>query len=272
MDTLTFSGGTMLGLSLTVLFWLALPVTVFFLLRSRGRAQIFPVIAGAVTYFLAVRFNDLTAHLLLFRQPVGVQAAAALELVAIFEETGRYLAMRFPLSDVRRSSAAVCYAVGHAGLECWSRAVQMIGIIGKGIDINRYGIAHFTAALSDEAAKNVTEQLQYYADTGLFVSLLDCVHIITNFGVHTALSLLIFKKLIGEGFRLRVLAGAILLHYALNCVSWLASLTGSRIFTSLVGIVTGTAIILLVSRIIDGRQIIGEIFGTYQLRTENDAA
>lgn len=28
MDTLTFSGGTMLGLSLTVLFWLALPVTV----------------------------------------------------------------------------------------------------------------------------------------------------------------------------------------------------------------------------------------------------
>ena len=95
MDTLTFSGGTMLGLSLTVLFWLALPVTVFFLLRSRGRAQFFPVIAGAVTYFPAVRFNDLTAHLLLFRQPVGV---------------------------------------------------QMTGIIGKGIDLNRYGIAHFTAA------------------------------------------------------------------------------------------------------------------------------
>jgi hypothetical protein len=89
----------------------------------------------------------------------------------------------------------------------------MIGIIGKGIDLNRYGIAHFTAALSDEAAKNVTEQLQYYADTGLLVSLLDCVQIITNFGVHTALSLLIFKKLIGEGFRLRVLAGAILLSY-----------------------------------------------------------
>ena len=69
-----------------------------------------------------------------------------------------------------------------------------------------------------------------------------------------------------------MLVGAILLHYALNCISWLASLTGSRIFTSLAGIVTGTAVILLVSHIIDGRQIIGEIFGTYQLRPENDAA
>lgn len=268
MDTLTFSGGTLFGLALTVFVYLALPVTVFFLLRSRGRAQVFPVIAGAVTYFLAVRLNDLTAHLLLFRQPVGVQAAAALEFVAIFEETGRYLAMRFPLSDVRRSRAAVCYAVGHAGLECWSRAVQTVGIIGEGLDLNRYGIAHFTAALSGEAARNITEQLQYYADTGLFVSLLNCVQIITNFGVHTALSLLIFKKLIDEGFRLRVLAGAILLHYALNCISWLVSLTGSRIFTSLAGIVTGTAVILLVSRIIDGRQIMAEIFGVYQLRTE----
>ena len=60
-------------------------------------------------------------------------------------------------------------------------------------------------------------------------------------------------------FKRRWLLLAIGLHYALNFMSWLASLSGSPLISSIVGIVTGTVIIALVYRLIDGRSIIGEI-------------
>lgn len=254
-----FTGSTMAGYWLTAIVYMAVPVAAFFIMRGCGAAKWLPIIAGVIMYFISTRLCDLTVWATLFSAPFAVKQAAAVELICIFEETGRWLAMKYPLFNIKSSGSAVCYGIGHAGLECWMRGFSTFGLISTGSRLNREGISSFIEEKTPEAAEAAVKELQRLADNGIINGIADSAEVITNFGFHIALSLLIFKKMGEPKFKRRWLLLAIGLHYALNFMSWLASLSGSPLISSIVGIVTGTVIIALVYRLIDGRSIIGEI-------------
>lgn len=259
--TLTFSGSTFLGYSVTGIVCCLLPVIVFLWLRRYRAAGLFPLIAGIIMYFLSNRVCDISLGILLASAPPEQKAAAAMECIGLFEELGRYLAMKCPLSDIRKSGAAVCYAVGHAGLESLTRGMQTFRIIGWGKTLNSDGIAHFLRDKSPERAAEITRQLTGYAESGLLVNLMDALNAAVNFGVHIALSLLIYEKCFVTDFRKRWLVLAIVLHIGLNELYGLSSLAGEPVFTKLTGIFCGTAVILLVYRMIDGKTILEELKG-----------
>ena len=99
-------------------------------------------------------------------------------------------------------------------------------------------------------------QLQTYADHSLFLSIIDSLGSAVTFVVQIALSLLVFKKI---HYEKRWLLLAILLHLFVNFAVWLASLTDDPLFTDLIGIIAGCAVIAIVFRIISVRNCINEI-------------
>ena len=256
---ISFSGGTLLGYSLIAAVCLLIPAAAIFLMRKYNAVRLLPVITGAVFYLLFTRFNDIFITLFFPRMPFSQRMLAAVETIAVFEETGRYLALKMPISQVDRSSAAVCLGIGHAGAECLLRAVRTFRVIGYGLRLNNGGTEAFLSGKSDLSAQAITQTLQQYADQGFLTGLAEAVQHVTNFGFHIALTLLIYRKMFVTDDRKRWLALAVLLHYMMNCIPHLASLTGSNFFAALTGIGTGIGIMLLVSRLIDGRAVLDEI-------------
>ena len=258
-NDIVFSNSTILGYCITAFIYLALPVTSLFIMRKYNSAKLLPIIAGIITYFLSTRIADGTAYLMLPAAPIAQKAAISTEIVCITEELGRWLAIKYPLFNVKNSSAAICYGIGHAGLECWIRGFDTFKIIGYGQTLNRDGIAALTADKTAKAADSIIKQLTDYAQNDIFCSILDWVHIMTNFGFHICLSVMIFKKINESDFKKRWLLRAVLLHYLLNGSVWLVSFSGIPVLSKLTGIIVGTGIIIYVFRLIDGRSVIDEI-------------
>ncbi len=259
LQEIMFSGSDVLGYCITGIVYLILPFASFFLMKRYSRVSIFPVIAGAVTYFLSTRTADIAAMLMLGSASFAAKKAIASELVAYTEEGGRWLAMKYLLSGVRSTPAAVCYAIGHGGLECLMRAADAFRIVGRAHTLNTEGIAYFTAGKTPEQAQAITEEFSRLAGNGIIVSLIGTVGIVAVSGVQLALSILVYKKLIASDLRLRWLALAMGLHLFVNFLPWVASFAGSAVFRSLTGIISCTAVIYFVYRITDGRSIRDEI-------------
>ena len=232
MNDNILSSGSYAGYILIGAVYLLLPAAFFLWLRKYRAARIYPVIIGAITYFISVKMCDLTVWTFFSAASMTVKYAASFELVAFYEETGRFLAIRYPVSDIRTSGAAFCYGIGHAGMECYMRGIQTL------------------CRLSDNASG--------LADTGLFISFMSVLSITVAFCVHILLSLFIFHK-INDEKRLRWLGAAILLHYMLNGLSKIVSLSGSMFFTRFGEIFFGIGLILIVSKIIDMKSVIDDI-------------
>ena len=243
-----FSGGALLGYFLSGTVYLLLPAAAFLWMRRYGAARIYPVIVGAAAYFLSVRFSDIFAHMIGFLQPVGNQAVIAAEMVCILEEAARWLAMCWQITDIRTTRAAVCYGIGHGGLECWIRGVQKFQIFHAGQQVNAGAESAFSAA-----------QLAAFADHPLWLSIMDCLESTVIFCVQTSLSLLIFRKMTETHYEKRWLLCAILLHYLMNGSGWLASLSGDAALCSFVGILCGITVIWIVCRLIRMEKCIDEI-------------
>ena len=259
LPDIRFSDSTMLGYGIAGVIYLLIPVIAFLLMKKYGAARIWPVIVGAVLYFLSVTFSNLLAHLLGFPRSFAEKTVIAAELVCFLEETARWLAVRYPLTDILNMRSAVCYGIGHGGLECWIRGMQKFQIMQYGQQLNSEGIRSF---LSERQAENIgaaVKQMQAYAGQTFFLSLLGDAGGIVTFGVQIALTLLIFRKMQETGGELRWLALAILLHDGLNAAVLAASLAENALFTALTGIVCGCAVIGIVYRLIDGRSCIDSI-------------
>ncbi len=254
-QTITFSGGCLAGYLLSGIVYILLPAAAFLLMKKYSRARIFPVITGMTVYFLSTRLADLAAHIAGSSLSYANRAVIAAELVCFTEEAGRWLAMRYPVTDIKDTSSAVCLGIGHAGLECWIRGIQKFRIYQYGLDINRKGTESFVSG----KAASVTEQLRSFAERPLGISILDSVESISVFGVHIALSLLIFKKLKSCGSEKRWLILAVFLHYTVNFSGWLTSLTGNMLISDIIGISCQAGVIAVVFRFISIRECADEI-------------
>ena len=254
-----FSGSTLFGFGLSGMNYLLLPAAAFLLMRKYRAARIYPVIIGIIVYFLAVKCSDLCANIIGASQSLAVKSLIAVELVCWLEESGRWLAMRYPVADIRDVRSAVCLGIGHGGLECWIRCVQKFRILHYGQQINSSGIGSFLSGKAPERTAEITAALQEYANHSLALSILDSLESIAAFGFHIALSVFLFKKMQESNFAKRWLLAAVGLHYVMNGIPWLASLTGSLYVQDIAGILTAIGIIAFVSKTIDGKACMDEI-------------
>ena len=261
----SFPTATIFGYAIAILFYFLLPIVASILLYRRQSAHVFPLVVGVVVYLLTTRINDIGVQMFFRGQSYANMMAIAAETVCLWEECGRWLVMRYPLTGIRSAGAAASYGIGHGGIEAVLRGAQKCNILAIGLRLNREGISGFTSVLDPKFAANIVVQLQEYASRGLFCNLLDSLDAASNFGVHIALSMLIYRGVQRENSR-QTLPIAIGLHYLVNLCGWLASFSNSIILRDAVGITAGVFVIWLAMKIADGRALFDEIM--YPAETE----
>lgn len=247
-----------LGYCITGIVYLLLPAAAYYVLRRYGAARLIPVIAGAVMYFIATRFADLTIRIALGSASFALMSVAAAELVPFFEEPARFLAMKYPLTGINTAGAAVSYGIGHAGLECVFRAVDSFRQIGILDRLASGGAGQFISGASDETAARITENLRRIADYSFPVSITASVSLIMSFGLHIALSLLIYKKLHDQK-PVKWLFAAVGIHYLNNCLGWAVSFIGIRPVEYILSSASTFILILLTMNIIGGKAVLEEV-------------
>lgn len=115
-------------LVIAIVFSFALPVcAVIYWRRTRKDVRWRPILVGALTFLLFARVLEAGLHYFCLIAPNPLSHAINGNpylymlygglAAGIFEETGRYLAFRFPLRRDLERDTAVSYGIGHGGIE-----------------------------------------------------------------------------------------------------------------------------------------------------------
>jgi uncharacterized membrane protein YhfC len=132
----------LVGLAFAAVIALAAPFVAFFALRRRMDLSLRNVLVGVAIFivFVLVREAPMHAYLLQFNpttkawfaaHPLEMAIYAALA-AGLFEETGRYLGLRYLAKHVPGNGTPVAYGIGHGGAECALIAVNLVAIVGIG--------------------------------------------------------------------------------------------------------------------------------------------
>lgn len=118
---------SMIFMGVSCLIAFALPIGLLIYLKVKKQADLWPFFAGALVMLFFALILESLVHQVVLNSPAGEKIQQSTWLYALyggfmaglFEETGRYLAMRFALRKYHGKPVnAVMYGAGHGGLEC----------------------------------------------------------------------------------------------------------------------------------------------------------
>ena len=158
---------TILAIIFTMFVSIGGPVFLCFLVVKKFHAKLYPAVIGAAAFVffvlvleslmhravLGVTGDVITGNIWLYGLYGGLTAG-------LFEETGRYLAMRLYMKKSLTKENSLMYGVGHGGIE----AVMIVGMsyisnLMVALMINLKGLDSLLAGLDAATATATTEQL-----------------------------------------------------------------------------------------------------------------
>ena len=161
MELNTISGLAIAGVICSVVLSMGVPIALFIAGRVKLKARISSFFIGAGTYLLFAMLLEQLLHVLVI-QFCGLNAQSrpwlyyvyAALAAAVFEETGRLIAMKFWMKKWLDFPNALMYGIGHGGVE----AILIGGLSGISnlvsmLMINSGAMQNTLAALPAESAK-----------------------------------------------------------------------------------------------------------------------
>lgn len=130
MNTTTelVSASAIAGMILSMIVTLLGPVILLIVWKVKKKCGLLPALAGALTFIIAALVLENIPKYFLFADENAVSgyilshswaySLASALLAGIFEESGRYITMRFFLKKYSARETAVSYGIGHGGIEC----------------------------------------------------------------------------------------------------------------------------------------------------------
>ena len=120
----TVPAGSVAGMIFSLAVAFGLPIGLYLYLKHKKYARTSSFVAGMAVFVLFAMVLETLVHSLVFRL-TGTAITGSLFLYAVyaglmaaaFEETGRYLAMRFVLRHRFDGKNALMYGAGHGGVE-----------------------------------------------------------------------------------------------------------------------------------------------------------
>jgi uncharacterized membrane protein YhfC len=220
---MTVSQGALLGLALSALLSLAAPFVCYFVARMRMAVPLRNVALGAVAFLLFalvleslthlyfLKLNPVTSHWLLGHAwGYALYGGGA---AALYEETGRYLAMRFLIKPAGDPGTAVSYGIGHGGMEAvMAGTLAQVSALYMGVLLNLGRLDAMLAKKMPAAA--IAQMHATYAHMTFATALLGGIERVCALLIQIALSLVVWravsKKQIGWYFL------ALALHFVID--------------------------------------------------------
>ena len=210
---------TLAVLGLNAVLGLALPLGLLLVLRRKLNASVVPFFVGCLTFFLVVMVLESAVHSLVLTGSFGQKIWETPWLYAlygglaagIFEETGRFAAMRLLKKKYPENTTALLYGAGHGGIEVLLvMGVTMMQNLVYALMINAGQTSRILASLPQAQAEVLASGLESLATTSPLLFLLSPLERIIALVLHMSLSVLVWQAAVGK--RIWMLPAAIGIH------------------------------------------------------------
>ena len=188
------------GMAFALLVSFALPIALFIYSKKKLHARTAPFFIGCGIFVVMVILLESLAHnLILGSTGTAITGSPLLYalygglMAALFEETGRYIAMRFFVKPLDFDNAFM-YGVGHGGIEAMILiGLSMISNIVSSAMINSGAMAASLAALDADTAAATAASLSALWQTPSAYFFLGGLERVIAITLHISLSLLVFR-------------------------------------------------------------------------------
>lgn len=209
-------------MSVNALLGIAVPVCITWLLVRKYRVKLSTVLIGAGTFFLFALVLESIMHQLVLKGPHGsaimgntlVYALYGGLAAGVFEETGRFLAMKlFMKKEPSHPLPGIAYGVGHGGMEMiMVFGVTMISNLVMSAMINTGHTEVLFSQVPEDAAVQLQaqlDQLQNFSAGAGFIGLWERFSALV---LHLGLSMMVWVAVRKGGKWIWLFPAAIALH------------------------------------------------------------
>ena len=245
MTFMTIPAASIAGMVFSLVVSFALPIGLFVYAKKKLGAKTAPFFIGCGVFFVMVLMLEAAIHRIVFQLAgealtgsVILYAVYGGLMAALFEETGRYIAMRFLVKPLDFPNAFM-YGAGHGGVEAMLLCgVASISNVASAVMINSGTMSAQLATLDAEKAADTaawtTPSLTFFAGG---------VERIIAVVLHLSLSILVFQSIRKKAPM--ELVRAYMFHFVIDSLSVLLSAVASVWVVELVtALVTGGAVLM----------------------------
>ena len=211
-----FSPSQMFVFVVRAILTIAFPFICIFIARKKFDGRIFPFVIGLVAVNLLVIPRALLRDMLVPDSGDFTMRLVLSSLIGAFcEETARFLMFRYMLKNYDTLTDAVCYGIGHHGMEVIPSVSFCFDAIATGSKLNSVGLETMVAGLSAEEAEALIKQIEIYTSIGFFDHADVVLSWIASLAMQIAWSVLVFTAAYRQDYR-KFYFAAILLHVVAN--------------------------------------------------------
>lgn len=214
--------GSLIVMAADAVLGIAIPVCLSIYLVRKHRARLSTILIGAGTFILFALVLESIMHQLVLKGPLGASILDNTLLYAIygglaagvFEETGRFLSMKFLMKkEPSTPLPGVAYGIGHGGVEMLIIfGITMINNLVTSALINSGQTDALFSKVPDEAAAQLQAQLDQLQTIGAGTLLIGLWERLSALVLHLGLSLLVWIGIRRGGKWLWLFPAAIVIH------------------------------------------------------------
>lgn len=220
------------------------PIVLMLIVKRKHQLGVKPFFLGCLTMFLFALVLEQIVHAIVLNSPAGsaiqnnfwIMALYGGLMAGLFEETGRFVTMKFLLKKEQRNDHnAIMYGIGHGGIEmAFILVIGMVNQLLYSVMINTGQTESLLAPL-DASSKEVLQQaFESLVNTPPYMFLLSPIERLAAIIAQISLSVLVWIAVTRAGKKLLYVL-AILLHFLLDAVA--VVLSGLGISTWLIEVV-----------------------------------
>lgn len=193
--------GTFVGIIFSLCISIALPVVLLIVVHKKTKAGMAMAVIGAATFFLFAMVLEQILHAVVLgvggeriTGNIWIYGLYGGLAAGLFEEVGRFVAMRFAMKKQLNLPNALMYGVGHGGIE----AILIVGLASvsnlvTSIMINAGTLEASLGALDQATKEDTLTQLSALWTTPSYQFFLSGIERIVAVTLHIALSVLVFQ-------------------------------------------------------------------------------
>ena len=233
--------GNLIMMAVNALLGFAIPVFLCWWAVKKHQAKLSTILIGAATFVVFALVLESIVHQVVLKGPHG----AALQgkvlyyalygglMAGLFEETGRFLAMKFLLKkEPTETKPGVAYGLGHGGVEMiLVFGLSMISTLTMALMVNLGQTDTLLAAAPAEAQDQLTATFEQLQTTGAGTYLLGLWERFSALTLHLGLSVLVWAAVRKGGKWFWLFPAAILLHALVDGLAVILSKTSAGLVT-----------------------------------------
>jgi uncharacterized membrane protein YhfC len=247
--------GNLIMMIVNALLGIAIPVFLAWWAVKKHQANLSTILIGAAVFFVFALVLESMVHQIVLRGPRG---AAIQEnvlyfalygglMAGLFEETGRFLAMKFLLKkEPTNVKAGVSYGLGHGGAEMLLIfSLSMISTFAIAVMINAGQTETLLSQVPAEAKDQLTAQFDQIKEASAGIYLIGLWERFSALILQVSLSILVWAAARKGGKWLWLFPAAILLHALVDGIAVILSKQAGTVTVELIILAMAIAVAAL---------------------------